>query len=79
MTLKLPELPYAYDALAPYMSAEIYFDTRYDRFNRYRLIAGVSLPIAGPFTLEPYYAYQVDVYPSDKFVNAFGLVLIASF
>jgi hypothetical protein len=63
----------------PYVSSEIYFDTRYDQFSRYRLIAGTNFPIHGPFSIEPYLAHQVDSAPSSKIVDAIGLTLIATF
>ena len=66
-------------AFTPYVSAEIYFDTRYDQFSRYRLIAGANFPVAGPVSIEPYFAQQVDIYPSIVTVPAIGIVAIASF
>jgi len=63
----------------PYVSSEVYFDTRYDQFARYRLIAGTNFPIHGPLSIEPYLAHQVDSAPSSKIVDAIGLILIATF
>lgn len=63
----------------PYASAEIYWDSRYDRFARYRLIGGVTFPIGKSVAFEPYYARQVDFYPSDNIVNAWGLVVYVYF
>lgn len=63
----------------PYASTEIYFDTRYGQFARYRLIAGTSFPIGKHFAFEPYFAHQVDFAGSDAIVNAVGLILTVSF
>ena len=63
----------------PYASAELYFDTRYDQFSRYRLIVGTTFPIGPRFSIEPYLAHQVDVVPSSKIVDALGLILTVTF
>ena len=63
----------------PYASAEVYFDTRYDQFARYRLTAGVTLPIHRHFSLEPYLVRQVDYAGNFAITNAIGLILIAAF
>ena len=63
----------------PYVSAEIYYDTRYDQFARYRLIAGASFPIDARWSLEPYLAHQVDFAPASAIVDALGIVLTVSF
>ena len=66
-------------AFVPYVSGEIYFDTKYSQFSRYRLIAGVNFPIARAISIEPYFLEQVDIYPSVVPVPAIGIVAIASF
>jgi len=63
----------------PYASTELYFDTRYGQFSRYRLIVGTNFPIGPRFSIEPYLAHQVDVVPSSKIVDALGLTLTVSF
>jgi hypothetical protein len=64
----------------PYGSAEVYFDTRYDQFSRYRLTAGITLPIVSPhFSIEPYVVRQVDYAGNFNITNAIGLILIAAF
>jgi hypothetical protein len=65
--------------VTPYASVEVYFDTRYDQFSRYRLIFGISLPAYRGFSVEPYFARQVDSVPMGSVLDIFGLVLIASF
>lgn len=63
----------------PYASAEVYFDTRYDQFSRYRLTAGVTLPVDRHFSVEPYLVRQVDYAGNSAITNAIGLLLIAAF
>jgi hypothetical protein len=63
----------------PYASAEVYFDTRYNQMSRYRLQAGVSLPVAGHFQVEPYLVRQVDTVGGFTVTHAIGLVLTTSF
>jgi hypothetical protein len=63
----------------PYASAEVYFDTRYDQFARYRLTAGATLPIHRHFSVEPYLVRQVDFAGNAAITNAIGLILIAAF
>lgn len=66
-------------AFTPYASTEVYFDTRYDQFARYRLIVGSNFPVYGPLSIEPYLARQVDFAPSGAITNAIGLILTATF
>lgn len=63
----------------PYVSAEIYFDTRYGQFARYRLIAGSAFPLTKHIAVEPYFAHQVDFVGGNAIVDALGLILTASF
>src|SRR5262249_34387358 len=63
----------------PYASAEIYYDTRYDQFSRYRLIGGATFPILRHVSAEPYYAHQVDFAGSSAVVDAIGFVLHLKF
>ena len=63
----------------PYASAEVFFDTRYGQFSRYRLPAGVTLPIVRHFSLEPYLVRQVDYVGNSAIINAVGLIFIAAF
>jgi len=48
MTLKLPELPYAYDALAPYMSAET-LQFHHDKHHQAYVDMGNKLLEAGKY------------------------------
>jgi hypothetical protein len=63
----------------PYAAAEVFFDTRYDQFSRYRLTVGSTFPVYGPLNVEPYLTRQVDVAPTAKITNVIGLILIATF
>ncbi len=59
----------------PYASTEIFFDTRYGQFARYRLIAGSTFPIRHYLSVEPYFAHQVDFASNSAIVDALGLIL----
>jgi len=63
----------------PYTSAEVYFDTRYGTFSRYRLTLGVTLPIDRYISVEPYLVRQVDWVPAGVITNALGFTVIAAF
>jgi len=63
----------------PYGSAEVYFDTRYGTFSRYRLTLGINFPIDRHISLEPYVVKQVDWIPTGVITNAVGFIVIAAF
>ena len=63
----------------PYASTEVYFDTRYGQFARYRLIAGTAFPLGKHLTFEPYFAHQVDFAGSSAIADALGVILTVSF
>lgn len=44
----------------PYVQAEMYYDSRYDKINRLAYIAGSELPLSKHTQLEPYFEYQHD-------------------
>lgn len=44
----------------PYASVEALYDTRYDKWSRLMLKAGVETPIGGDWRLEPYLALQLN-------------------
>lgn len=60
--------------VAPYASIETLYDTRFDRWSRLTLKAGLETPIAERWRLEPYLALQLNR-PGDELsrVLAFGL------
>ena len=63
----------------PYGSAEVYFDTRYGTFSRYRLTLGVTLPITRNVSIEPYVVRQDDWIPNGVLTDALGLTLVYAF
>lgn len=63
----------------PYASAEIFFDSRFGDFARYRMTAGVTLPIRRHIYVEPYYVRQIDTAPAPIITNAIGLIGIVAF
>jgi hypothetical protein len=61
---------------APYVRAEAYYDSRFDKWNRTALTAGSVFPITKRFELEGYYEHQNDSGGSpNRQVNAAGAVL----
>jgi Protein of unknown function (DUF2490) len=59
-----------------YGSAEVYYDSRYDTFNRNRFIFGVVLPLSKHFSLDLNYARQNDSRSEPNHVNAIGIILV---
>lgn len=58
----------------PYTSVEALYDTRYDRWSRLLLKAGLETPIAADWRVEPYLALQLDK-PADQTKRVLGLGL----
>lgn len=63
----------------PYSSVELYFDTRYGQFARYRLTLGANFPLGKHVSVEPYLVRQVDWVPSGVITNALGFILTLAF
>jgi hypothetical protein len=72
--------------ITPYGSAEIFYDTRFSTFNRYRFASGVQIALRKIRSNEPlllilrkervldiYYLRQVDTRSEPKHVNAIGI------
>ncbi len=60
----------------PYARAEIFYDSRYDKWSRTELTAGSVFPLTKHFELEGYYAHQRDTAKSpNRTVNALGTVV----
>jgi len=59
---------------APYASVEVLYDTRYDKWSRLTLKAGVETPIGGDWRVEPYLALQLNK-PGDELKRVLGLGL----
>ena len=62
----------------PYASAEVFYDTRYGQFSRYRLTLGVTLPFREHISVEPYIVRQVDWLPG-VVTNALGFTFIVAY
>jgi hypothetical protein len=63
----------------PYGTAEFFYNTRYDMFNRNRFIVGVEMPITPRAMVDTYVARQNDSRSSPEHVNALGVALNLSF
>jgi hypothetical protein len=61
--------------LIPYASAELFYDTQYDRLNRLQFRLGATLPTGPNLAWDFYLARQRDTYPTTKFANALGITL----
>jgi hypothetical protein len=62
-------------AIVPYAQAEVFYDTRYDTWNRQLYQFGAEIELAKQWRIEPYYARQNDTRPSTAHVDRVGLVL----
>jgi len=61
---------------APYLRAEAFYDSRFEKFSRTELTAGSTFPIGKHFELEWYYMHQNDTAKSpNRQVDGFGYVL----
>lgn len=60
--------------VAPYSSIEFVYDTRYDKWSRMTLKAGLETPIADDWRIEPYLALQFNK-PGDELKHVLGLGL----
>ena len=59
--------------LIPYVNGELYYDTRYDVWNRNRYSVGVQVPAGRHLVLETYFLRQNDSRSGTPHVNAFSL------
>jgi hypothetical protein len=62
-------------ALAPYVSAEAYFDSRFDDWSRARYTAGIEATFTRRTMLDVSYCRQDDTHPLTTHVNALGVSL----
>ena len=60
--------------IAPYTSVETLYDTRYQKWSRVTLKAGLETPIGGNWRIEPYLALQLNR-PDDDLSRVLGLGL----
>ena len=58
--------------IAPYSSIEFVYDTRYDKWSRLTLKAGLETPIGGNWRFEPYLALQYNK-PYDELKRVLGI------
>jgi hypothetical protein len=56
----------------PYVDAEIFYDTRFDKWARRQYQSGVQFPMGSHVMLEPYYLRQDNSHSIPRHVNAFG-------
>jgi hypothetical protein len=68
------DLAYDDHPYSPYCSAEMLYDTRFDKWSRTTLKAGVETPIAERWRIEPYLALQLNR-PADELNRVLGLGL----
>jgi Protein of unknown function (DUF2490) len=61
--------------ITPYTSGEIFYDSRYDEWNRTRFCLGIQAPLHPRAMLDTYYARQHDTRSEPAYVNALGLAL----
>jgi hypothetical protein len=61
---------------APYVRAEVFYDSRYGKFSRTTEDIGATFPIRKRIEIEPYYEHQNDTSKApNRQINALGLVL----
>jgi hypothetical protein len=60
--------------IAPYASVEALYDTRYEKWSRLTMKAGLETPIGGDWRVEPYLALQLNK-PDDALNRVLGLGL----
>ncbi len=60
--------------LAPYGAAEVFFDWRFQTWNRARYQLGLAIPATSWLVPEVYYVRQIDDEPHLQYINALGLV-----
>jgi hypothetical protein len=65
--------------MVPYAQAEIFYDTRFDSWNRQLYQAGVEIELNKRWRIEPYFARQNDSRSGSGNVNRIGLVLKSYF
>jgi hypothetical protein len=61
--------------ISPYVSAEIFYDTRFDAFSRWRYTGGVALTLGDHTIIEPHYTRQIVKHPQFQVINAIGLTV----
>ena len=57
----------------PYAQAEIFYDTRFDQWNRRLFQVGAEVALSKTWRVEPYFAFQKDQQPERTELERFGL------
>jgi len=61
---------------APYVSAEVFYQSQYSKWSTTALYAGCLLPVGKHFAFDPYYEHQnITGKPPNQQFNQFGLIL----
>jgi hypothetical protein len=66
-------------SFSPYASTEVFWDSRFGSFARYRLEVGATLPVYRALSVQPYFMREVNFGGSNIIRDVVGLVLITSF
>jgi hypothetical protein len=61
--------------VVPYVSAEFYYDKRFNAWSRQRYQVGAEIELNKSWRIEPYVAHDADKYPAASGVNRLGLAL----
>ena len=69
------EVSWFWRIAVPYVTAEAYYDTRYDDWNRQQYRVGAEIALDDRWRIEPYLARQNDTRSQPEHVNALGLAL----
>ena len=69
------ELTWFERVAVPYVTAETFYDTRYDQWNRQEYKIGAEIAIDDRWRIEPYFARRNDQRSEPAHVNAIGLAL----
>jgi len=65
---------------APYLSAEVFYQSQYQKWSTTALYAGCLLPAGKHFELNPYYEHQnITGTAPNRQLNQFGLILAVSY
>jgi hypothetical protein len=63
--------------LVPFVSGELFYDSEFQKISRYRYEAGVTFPLGKVWAVEPYWARQKSLAPSEAISNFAGLTVQA--
>ena len=69
------EVTWAGRVAVPYVTAEAFYDTRYDQWNRQEYRLGAEIAIDDRWRIEPYFARRNDQRSEPAHVNAIGLAI----